>query len=220
MKHTAQTLLYVGALWGSQLNTDSDSAWMWAWESAFFFCLPVISVPLGSLTNPLLGMIRPEKLKHTDFESYTAQMSWKQFCFSKSVQGKKFKNWLQLFKRDFFLEWNIISLQVSHHHFRQSMALLRSSVDKNAFAHSVRFLPFRKCFLGSVYSSALNEKNFTFFYFSKFDVYFQIELFLINAPNKEFQGIIPLCPLKNFLVMPLELCPRNYIINRAILIFF
>lgn len=64
-------------------------------------------------------------------------------------------------------EWNIIFSHISHHHSGHSTVLLRSSVGKNAFAHSVRFLPFRKCFLGSVYSCALNKKTFTFFYLSK-----------------------------------------------------
>lgn len=159
MKHAAQTLLYVGALWGETLTLTQPGSERGNLLFFFFPVFQVISVPLGSLTNPLLGMIRPEKLKHTDFESNTAQMSRKQFGFSTSVQGKNLKIDFG-FSIKFFLH-------LPHHYSGHSTAVLRSSVDKNAFAHSVRFLPFSKCILGSVYSCALNEKIFKFFYLSK-----------------------------------------------------
>lgn len=54
MKRLAQTILFLGALWGSWLNTDSDSAWIWAWESAFFLNVFQVISALGSIDQPLI----------------------------------------------------------------------------------------------------------------------------------------------------------------------
>lgn len=127
----------------------------------------MISVPLGSLTNPFIRDDKTWEIKTYRFwvrySSDVPKVVWFQYICTR----EKFKNWLWLFNKDFFLEWNITSLHLPHHYPGHSTALLRSSVDKNAFAHSVRFLPFSKCFLGSVYSCASNEKTFKFFYLRK-----------------------------------------------------
>lgn len=44
---------------------------------------------------------------------------------------------------------------------------------------------------------SMRKPSHSFIWFSS-DAYFQSRLFLINSPNKEFEGVIPLCPLKHF----------------------
>lgn len=53
-KWSAWLKQFLGALWGSWLNTDSDSAWIWAWESAFFLNVFQVISALGSIDQPLI----------------------------------------------------------------------------------------------------------------------------------------------------------------------
>lgn len=137
-------MLCLGALRGSWLNTDSDSAWNWAWDSAFFFFFnvsQVMSMLLGPLKNPLLKMMRHWNLQ-IFWVLYSSNVLEK-VSFSQICTREQFKDCLWLLKTRFFgVKYHLLTCIPSPS--QTVCGSSRSSVDKNLCLFCKIFFPLQK----------------------------------------------------------------------------